>query len=662
MNKMLFVVLFAGLMGGTRVQAVSSMDFYPAPKPGAALWAETPSGMQVENAAMKLVWDFKKGICLATIQNRYNDESITVDCPLFALHYSVDGQKHVLDSRVSQTTLSVRKGVPAASCFADRLSGQQMAAQLDNAHLAVQLTVDAGDDANYVRPLLEFTAKQKVVIDRLEWFPGLDEAWAPAGEVRGVPFVNGDCFLSGEHPSCTKIEVGNGHVLEVGITLEKGAQWGETAVVGVVPAGQLRRGFLHYVERERAHPYHVFQHYNNWTVTCYEEIPYDEDTVRNTITNWGEKLIKPYGVKIDSFALDDGWDNMYDSMWEFHKERFPNGFKPLAGLLEEYNTSLGIWLSPAGGYVVWGEARRKYAREHGFANAEGEMSLAYPPYYDYFMKTISDIQTEQNVNYFKIDRLGGVEELNGAKRIFEHLRTIRPDVFINLTRDSWPSPFWLRIADSLWRGGSDTRFVEKAPGSKTRQWIAYRDGQVHQNVVEKSPLYPISSLMNHGLILAKLGHAVEFKDQDFDDFKDQAHSFFASGLNCQELYIDHTLMTEERWAYLAKLLKWSRANQDVLADVHWVGGDPLEVETYGWASWSPAKSILTLRNPSDKPVVFSFNPRAVFELPASVKGTLEMKKVLGEEVADETFVCGADASIDLKIAPLQTVTWEGSFK
>jgi hypothetical protein len=32
----------------------------------------------------------------------------------------------------------------------------------------------------------------------------------------------------------------------------------------------------------------------------------------------------------------------------------------------------------------------------------------------------------------------------------------------------------------------------------------------------------------------------------------------------------------------------------------WVGGDPGKLEVYGWAAWSPAKAILTLRNPGDE--------------------------------------------------------------
>ena len=35
------------------------------------------------------------------------------------------------------------------------------------------------------------------------------------------------------------------------------------------------------------------------------------------------------------------------------------------------------------------------------------------------------------------------------------LRAAKPDLFINLTTGTWPSPFWLMYADSIWRGGED---------------------------------------------------------------------------------------------------------------------------------------------------------------------------------------------------------------
>jgi len=53
----------------------------------------------------------------------------------------------------------------------------------------------------------------------------------------------------------------------------------------------------------------------------------------------------------------------------------------------------------------------------------------------------------------------------------------------------------------------------------------------------------------------------------------------------------------------------------VLKDTHWIGGDPGKLEVYGWASWTPEKGIVVLRNPSDKPQEFLLDVGKAFELP-----------------------------------------------
>ena len=52
-----------------------------------------------------------------------------------------------------------------------------------------------------------------------------------------------------------------------------------------------------------------------------------------------------------------------------------------------------------------------------------------------------------------------------------------------------------------------------------------------------------------------------------------------------------------------------------LKDTHWIGGDPYRLEVYGWASYSPTKGILTLRNPSDAPQQFTADIGKLLQLP-----------------------------------------------
>ena len=105
--------------------------------------------------------------------------------------------------------------------------------------------------------------------------------------------------------------------------------------------------------------------------------------------------------------------------------------------------------------------------------------------------------TEDGVNQFKFDGTGNADhvvagsaftnDFDAAIHLIGDLRQLKPDIFINLTTGTWPSPFWLFYADSIWRGGEDTGFA--GAGSDREQWITYRDGETYANIVEGGRLY-----------------------------------------------------------------------------------------------------------------------------------------------------------------------------
>ncbi|MBT3750299.1 MAG: hypothetical protein HOG34_15060, partial [Bacteroidetes bacterium] len=43
-------------------------------------------------------------------------------------------------------------------------------------------------------------------------------------------------------------------------------------------------------------------------------------------------------------------------------------------------------------------------------------------------------------------------DMEAGARLIKNLRKQNPEVFINITVGSWPSPFWLQYADCTWRG------------------------------------------------------------------------------------------------------------------------------------------------------------------------------------------------------------------
>ena len=194
---------------------------------------------------------------------------------------------------------------------------------------------------------------------------------------------------------------------------------------------------------------------------------------------------------------------------------------------------------------------------------------------------------------------------------------------------------------TTWRGGEDSSFA--GVGTKRQQWITYRDWQTYQNVVLRGPLYPISSLMLHGIIYAK--EADGLKTDPGDDFSDEVWSYFGSGTQLQEMYITHSLLTPKNWDDLAEAAKWSQANADELVDTHWLGGNPKNLEVYGWAAWCPRKASVVLRNPSDKPQDFNLDLLQDLE----VEGTFHVRSARkGDMSEDRDMKAGEITALHLK--------------
>ncbi len=191
--------------------------------------------------------------------------------------------------------------------------------------------------------------------------------------------------------------------------LTPGKTISEWAVTGVSPEGQNRRAFLYYLERERARPYSQFLHYNCWwDITTDGASSFTSEQLIERMNEWNEKLIKPFGVKLQSFVFDDGWDNL-DSVWYFDPVKFPKGFTPEAELCRKFNSGIGVWMSPFGGYGENKQKRIEAAPRQGLETNDKGLSLAGPNYYNRFLSRAVDMLDNYKVNYFKFDGFGGSE-------------------------------------------------------------------------------------------------------------------------------------------------------------------------------------------------------------------------------------------------------------
>ncbi len=176
--------------------------------------------------------------------------------------------------------------------------------------------------------------------------------------------------------------------------------------------------------------------------------------------------------------------------------------------------------------------------------------------------------------------------------------------------------------------------------------------------MQRGPLFPLNSLMLHGLVYAR--HAKGLETDPQGDFAAEVRSYFGSGTQLQEMYVTPSLLGPSDWDRIAEAAKWSRASAATLRDAHWVGGDPARLDVYGWAAWSPGRGILTLRNPSPKARSFEVDPAAVWELPAGTAGRVAARspwRKEGDRPADE-LETGRPAALKLEPYEVRTLVAE----
>ena len=429
----------------------------------------------------------------------------------------------------------------------------------------------------------------------------------------------------------------------------------QSCAAGVVPEGQLRRGFLYYIERERAHPYRPFLHYNSWYDISWGTLKFSEADCLRVVEDWGRELTEKRGLSLACFAWDDGWDDP-STLWRPSPQRFPQGFSNVLTHARRDGSTNGFWLSPFGGYGQAARDRYAYGREQGFEFKGERFALAGPKYHARFLETCLEMIDRYGANFFKFDGLtADTRETEAMLRLTRALRERKPDLFISITTGTWPSPYWLWYGDSTWRGGGDMGF--SGEGATREQWLTFRDMTTYRNVVLRAPLYPLNSLMNQGVAHSRYGRAGQIGDSS-EEIRREIRSFFACGTCLQELYIAADKMSAENWDDLVEAARWSAANADVLVDTHWIGGDPGQGEVYGWASWSTRKGILSLRNPTPRTATLTVDVADAFELPPGAGKIYRLHSPWREDAEAPSSMLTAGKPHTFTLAPFQVVVYD----
>ena len=461
---------------------------------------------------------------------------------------------------------------------------------------------------------------------------------------------------------------------------------------GVVPPEQLRRGFEYYVERERAHERRTFLHYQSW----YDLKPgapglvIDREGLNHAIDLFSKEF-KQHGAKIDSFWVDDGWDYLRDPAvdetnlytWDFDPTVFPNGFDRERDKIAQLDdASLSVWMSPFGGYGASKSARlalnESKPEDVRYETRSGGFDIGGERYGKRFREVAFRMMDEFNVKGFKFDGVGAglgqtgpaagrLGEYEALLDLMHDMREHRSDVFINITVGSWGSPYWLWYTDSVFRDGAD---VERA-GSGTRQvqYVTGRDGALYDRRVSVDPAFPITAAMVHGFVFSDRSSVTGNKDLTDptvrSEVENDLRNYFANGYSLQEMYVRQTLVDSTAgvpgadwfWDTLTRNAKWGRDNQDLLADNHWVSGNP-KTGPYATAAWSQSlgqRGVVQVRNGMAAAATYQFDVGDAFELPADASQRYELVERDGQLAP---IVAEAGGIVSVPVQPGQTLVFE----
>ena len=495
----------------------------------------------------------------------------------------------------------------------------------------------------------------------------------------GQPVFYNDIFLGVEYPAVENIIEKNnvkiGYIVGEKITNDPYRTY--SSVIGVASSAEtIRQAFLNYVDEIKVNGTRAFLLYNSWYDFRNPDIVSDDESIMNVpnvlrrIETFKNYMYEKYNINLDAFVLDDGWDK-YQSIWEIDSLRFPAAFNPFIQPLKEMNTSLGIWASPFCGYSNR-EKRVNWASSHGYERVGEFLCFAGSSYKKEFKKKMVQYTSDYNIGYFKWDgfllacnepdhgHLQGIYSRTALIQTYidmmQTVREVNPDIFINITVGSWLSPWWLQYADCIWMQGEDYAYAEEVPSLNPRdKSITYRDAILWDDLQNQNLLFPMSSLMTHGIIKGRLNF-LGGKNESLLSFSNEVTMYFGRGVMMWELYVSPDLLNENEWNVIASAVKWAKKNKDILSNTKMILGNPLKREVYGYSHLTGKKGILLIRNPSVHPQEVKIN---LTNFPGEIS---DSEKYYVKKVYPYNFIypkpVASDESIDLTIDSYQVLTIE----
>ncbi|MBM4084914.1 MAG: hypothetical protein FJ272_09010, partial [Planctomycetes bacterium] len=233
------------------------------------------------------------------------------------------------------------------------------------------------------------------------------------------------------------------------------------AVLGVSAAGQVETAFARYVSLIRVPP-RTHNLYNSWYDVRQRDM--SNDAFLAVFDGFKKNLYDKHGLKLDSFVIDDGWQDR-DSIWGINAKLFPDGFGGLVDGLRAAKTDLGLWLPLT---AVKGNLNMEWGKANGYevADTGSHYCLSGPNYNKKLREVLADYIRRYKVAYLKHDfnsfscaadghghlprrEYGFEANVDAYIEMLKFTRSLNPNIFLNVTGGMWLSPWWLMYADTV---------------------------------------------------------------------------------------------------------------------------------------------------------------------------------------------------------------------
>ena len=228
----------------------------------------------------------------------------------------------------------------------------------DGNTICKQLTLTQSDDREidfiYLDSVGIINSKTHLGVDRVDG-SNIPEAWAALGQ----PFYIDSLFFGCEFPATdNRIVHGTGRIkYYIGRSVGRNFKCPVT-VMGAAKDNtvtEVKKAFFEYLDTIKINSAPRFQ-FNTW----YDN--FDKISAESVCGLFGEinDAVKANGVpQFDTYTVDDGWWNYKADFWQFNKH-FPNGLDEIKAKCDEIGSTLGLWLSPRGGY---GKKPKKFSKK-----------------------------------------------------------------------------------------------------------------------------------------------------------------------------------------------------------------------------------------------------------------------------------------------------------